>query len=636
MSYQITSPQCFVQIFPYDGSSYSFPSDFKNLPNGGLLECTVTKNIHSASPGTCELILSPGGPNGLAIGPSWGQIIVPLSLVIVTMLRGGNGNVVFVGVVHTVTENLDWTASSPTRETVVQCFDFQYFLTAYNFYTLTFLGSWASSGGSSLPTSSYLSTVNSGLVNGDPIAVASEWLKVMFSILWRLGFQINSGNRQTFISFINLLVPVFQQFGMPGVTANGPTIPVGFGNLSTTDSSWWSKFTEIFPFPMYELFLQTVPNRFMSDVFLHNYQGNLPDNPSGNPPIGYLPPYNQLTYPLAYGNSLPYNLRMSYDNTPVTALVARKFPFPVPNLAGNEPYMDQWNKLPVFYPGQETGWDLSETTSPYSISVFQNASAYISHTSLSSVLHSTLTFSPDDVRNFFVIQPLFANGVMGDANGAFYAGYLYAMGADFNSIARYGYRPYIFETQWFGTGSSSTAVTNKVLYGPTYPEGILPPFFNYMISILAAYSEPTPWMATGTVTDLLRPDILAGNRYIFAPFKDNPNELWMFYITETSHRFVFGGQSTTTLRLERGLPVSMYEGTGGGGLAPLNQLLQGQLVRRDGKYVSIVDSSGVVPLTKQTTLQIKNLLEIRAEFKQFFPFLFTGQFTQKPGAGSKQ
>ena len=627
MSYQQATPQCFVQIFPFDGSSFSFPADFKNLPNGGLLECTVTKNIHSASPGTCELVLSPGGPNGLTTGPSWGQIIVPLSLVIVTMLRGGNGNVVFVGVVHTVTENLDWTSSSPTRETIVRCFDFQYFLTIYNFYTLTFLGTLGSSGGSAIPTSSFFTTIDNGLVTGDPIQVASEWLKVMFVILQDLGFQINSGNKQAFISFSNLLVPVFQQFGMPGVEANGPTIPMGFGNLGTTDSSWWSKFAEIFPFPMYELFLQTVPARFMSDILISNYQDNTP--------VSYLPTYNQAVYPLAFGNSIPYNLRMSYDNTPVTALVARKFPFPVPNLAGTEPYMDQWNKLPVFYPGQETGWELSTATSPYSIGVFQNASAYVSHTTLSSVLHSTLTFSPDDIKNFFVVQPLFANSVMGDANGAFYAGYLYAMGADFNSIARYGYRPFIFETQWFGTGSSSTAVTNKTLYGPNYPFGILPPFFNYMISILAAYSEPTPWMATGSVTDLLRPDILAGNRYVYAPFKDSPNELWMFYITETSHRFVFGGRSTTTLRLERGLPVSMYEGTGGGGLTPLNQLLQGQLVRRDGKYVSIVDSSGVVSSTKQTTLQIKNLTDIRAEFQQFFPFLFTGKFTKGPGTGSK-
>lgn len=625
MSYQITSPQCFVQIFPYDGSSYSFPSDFKNLPNGGLLECTVTKNIHSVSPGTCELILSPGGPNGLVIGPSWGQIIVPLSLVVVTMLRGNNGNVVFVGVVHTVTENLDWTASSPTRETIVTCVDFQYFLTAYNFYTLSFLGSMGVSGGSSIPTSSFLTTNNIGLVNGSPLTVASEWLKVMFAILKDLGFQINSGNKKTLINFINLLVPVFQQFLMPNSPVSGPLIPMGFGNLGTTNSSWWSKFTEIFPFPMYELFLQTVPTRFMSDIFIHNYQ----DNPSSSG----LPSYSSGTYPLALGNSLPYNLRMSYDNTPVTALVARKFPFPVPNLTGNAPYMDQWNKLPVFYPGQETGWELSTQASPYSTHVFQNIGSYISQTELSSVLHSSMTFSPDDIKNFFVVQPLFANSVMGDANGAFYAGYLYAMGADFNSIARYGYRPYIFETQWFGTGTHSTAVSNHAQFGPNYPYGILPPFFNYMISILAAYAEPTPWMAKGTVTDLLRPDILAGNRYIFAPFKDNPNELWMFYITETSHRFVFGGRSTTTLRLERGLPVSMYEGTGGGGLTPLNQLLQGQLVRRDGKYVSIVDSSGVVSSTKQTTLQIKNLTDIRAEFQQFFPFLFTGQFTTSPGKG---
>ena len=47
----------------------------------------------------------------------------------------------------------------------------------------------------------------------------------------------------------------------------------------------------------------------------------------------------------------------------------------------------------------------------------------------------------------------------------------------------------------------------------------------------------------------------------------------------------------------------------------------------------IVDSNGKVPLTGQTTLQIKSLTDIRAEFQQFFPFLFTGQFTTAKGPG---
>ncbi len=621
MSYQVAAPQCYVQIFPYDGSSFTFPSDFKQLPNGGLLECTVSKNIHSSAPGTCELLLAPGGPNGTSIGPSWAQIIVPLSLIVVTMLRGDNGNVVFVGVVKDVSESVNWLAQTPARNTVVRCVDFQYFLTAYNFYTLTFLGTFGASTQGASPTPTYLTTIDNGLLMGTPVDMANEWLKIVNAVLKKLGFQVTSGNTRTIIYFASLIIPVFQQFTMPGASS-GPFVPISFGNLATTESSWWSKFSEIFPFPMYELFLQTVPLRFMNDYYLNNYN-------DGETAL------DTSTYPLSVGNNLAYNLRMGYYNTPTIAMVARKFPFPVPDLTGENnyaPYMDQWNKLPIFYPGQETGWELS-SKSPYTTAAFENASQYTSQTQISSVLQSSLTFSPDEVKNFFAVQPLFANSMAGDANGAFFAGYLNGLGADMNSISRYGYRPSIFETQWFGTGTPSTAQQNYTQYGSNYTEGIVPPFFKYMISILAAVSEPTPWMAKGVVVDLLRPDILAGNRYIYAPFKESPSELWMFYITEVTHTYVFGGRSTTTLRLERGLPVSIYEGTTSQAFTPLNQLLTGQLVRRDGQYVSAVNSAGVSLATNLPTLQIKGLSEIRGAFQDFFPFIFTGKFTTGKGDG---
>lgn len=637
MSYQVASPECIIQIFPFDGSTFAFPSSFQRLPNGGLLDCTVSKNIHSANPGTCNFTLMPGGPNGTSQGPSWSEIIVPLSLVMVTMIRGENGNVVFVGIVKSVTETVDWTTNTPNRRTVVKCMDFQYFFTAYNFYTLSFLGTLGSTGINGLPTANPLTTINSGLVSGNPVSIGLDWLtNVMFAALTALGFQINTqAQKNNFILLKNLIVPVFQQFQFPqGTGPSEPYIPLGYGALGTTESSWWSKFTEIFPFPMYEFFLQTVPIKFFNSI-LSRFQ-DLINVPTGN------------TYPLAQSQDIPYLLNMSNENTPLVSLVARKFPMPIPETNTGLVDKKNWDKLAVFYPGQVTGWLLltngsssgSQTTSYgssssiYSSHVFTSASQFQTQTELSSILQSSLTFDPDNVKNFYAVQPTFASNVMGDLNGAFNAGYLFALGADLNSIARYGYRPYIFETQWFGIGSPDIAISNHAQFSAKYAGGILGPFFEYMLEIMAAWSSPTPYMAHGTVTDLLRPDILPGNRYIFAPFKENPSELWMFYITGISHHFVFGGQSTTTLDIERGLPVSVYEGTGSPYQTPLYLILTGQMVRRDGKYIQSTNNSGVSTVTGLQTLDINTFIEIRSKFQNYVPFLFNGQYVNAKGVGS--
>lgn len=620
----MAAPQTVVQIFPYDGSSFSFPTSFSKLPNGGLLECTVYKSIRSSSPGTCTLVLAPGGPNGPNQGPSWSKIIVPLSLIMVTMIRGNNGNVVFVGIIKTISESTDWTQTPPIRRTIVQCVDFQHFLTAYNFYTLTFLGTLGAPGAPDIPTGNYLSTINTGLVTGNPVSVGLDWLQnVIFVVLGYLGFQTGTSSQNVnIIKFTQLIVPIFQQFSMPSSASSVPTIPIGYGSLATTDSSWWSKFQEIFCSPFYEFFLQTVPARFFTDVLVAYSDNNIP-------------PTTLTSYPLKANQEIPYLLNMTYANFPIIALIARQFPFPVQDTASGEVKMGNWSTLPVFFPGQETGWTLSGGSPPYSTDVFQNASQYQTQTQMSAVLESSITFDADRVKNFFAIQPTFANNIMGDSNGAFYAGYLNALGVDLNSIARYGYQPYIAETLWFGNDSPQVAQQNYSQFaGSQYSGGILPAFFEYMLEIMAAETEPTPYMGRGSTTDLLRPDILAGNRYIYAPFKETPSELWMFYITGTTHRFVFGGRSTTTLDLDRGLPVSLYEGTGTTGTDPLYQLLTGQLVRKDGQYVKTTDSNGVASSTGQKTLDINSLLVIRARFQQYVPFLFTGQFTDTKGPGS--
>jgi hypothetical protein len=64
-------------------------------------------------------------------------------------------------------------------------------------------------------------------------------------------------------------------------------------------------------------------------------------------------------------------------------------------------------------------------------------------------------------------------------------------------------------------------------------------------------------MLRGDIVTNLRPDIMPGNRLIFAPFKDT--EQWQFYIEGVTHNWVFGRTATTQLSLSRGLPDWVYD-----------------------------------------------------------------------------
>ena len=53
------------------------------------------------------------------------------------------------------------------------------------------------------------------------------------------------------------------------------------------------------------------------------------------------------------------------------------------------------------------------------------------------------------------------------------------------------------------------------------------------------------------------PDILPGNKFLYNPFKDS-QDLYEFYIESVAHVYEFGGKSSTTLELSRGLKYTDY------------------------------------------------------------------------------
>jgi hypothetical protein len=191
-------------------------------------------------------------------------------------------------------------------------------------------------------------------------------------------------------------------------------------------------------------------------------------------------------------------------------------------------------------------------------------------------VQSSLQFDDSEVRNFYVINPMWLSnqfGLTNDMQTPFT--FLFASWADTASIHRYGYRPEISELHWFSDSNGIAAQGNAA--AGTGIQG-----FDTLVGDLAlkkiSHHEPTPNMARAAISTNLRPDIMPGNRFAYMPFKDA--QQWDFYIEGVTHNWVFGGASTTTLALSRGLPDAVYNDD-----ALMIALHTGNAQRINGQYV---------------------------------------------------
>jgi len=100
-------------------------------------------------------------------------------------------------------------------------------------------------------------------------------------------------------------------------------------------------------------------------------------------------------------------------------------------------------------------------------------------------------------------------------------------------------------------------------------------------------------MANGTARLNLRPDIAPGVKFEY--IADKAGTPWHAYVRSVSHSFNFGGQSTTTLGLTRGLPVSVYDDQD-----LLLAILQGKGVRVDGVYAINGSAQGLQVFNLET------------------------------------
>src|SRR4051794_36175867 len=103
-------PDCWVDIYPYEGGSFTFAGF-----NGTLHACQVAKNIRDPQTGTFALTLAPNGPFGPNANPQWIDILRPMSLVVIAMQRLGRAHIVMIGLVRRVVETEVWEAQQGVR-----------------------------------------------------------------------------------------------------------------------------------------------------------------------------------------------------------------------------------------------------------------------------------------------------------------------------------------------------------------------------------------------------------------------------------------------------------------------------------------------------------------------------------------
>jgi hypothetical protein len=527
---------CSVNIFPFEGGPII-------MSPGQLREVVVEKSIRGGAVGRALLRLAPGGPQGPESAPTWTEIVTPMSHVVIAMTRGERSAVVFDGVVVQPSEAQEWSTTDQTSSAMrfpsIEARDFAWFFRTFNWYALTFMGMTAGTpAGEALGfvPAGVPAALSEGLLGGlspaesNPAVLSRAWYeKVMAGTGGILG-KTNIPYGTTSLPFGKVVAAMWENY---------PNAYIPFGDyFMAAEQDWMSKFMSILPFPWYEFFVITAPSG--------SYLGN-----SGG------------AYALASGATgvTVSGATFSVINEPLALpagpmIVARVNPIPTLQLTGAPGQnmqigaldMSRWNALPIAVPSAADPGGLH------------------------SFMDSEVSFTAEAARNFYMLNPTGYATAYGSNSGnmvPFY--FLFGGLSDASSVHRYGFRPEVGSFPWY-FDPQGTAGQN--------PQLDIPGSIAAMMGKLVSWWHPSPLMATATVTIPLAPDLLPGIRYRYAPFKDGVQ--WDFYVEAVRHHFVFGGRSSTTLMLTRGLPTSIYADPSPTGL--LYNIHVGNAMRQDGVY----------------------------------------------------
>jgi hypothetical protein len=484
-----SGPQVFVDVYPFEGGVFQFNSGISS----SILDLMVSKTLLSKDPGSFAIELVPGGPGGIDATPAWQDIITPKSLVVIGLSRFTHQQIVMVGVVTSVGESTTWVPNRGVQRSLrVVGEDFQNLFICQNFYLQLYL---AFTTNNALGSTGFLSSLGLGATPLSPDQIGLQWFNTVMAgqsgILSDLSF-FYQGVRLT---FTQLMGTFFEPY--PG----NIKIPVGDYYFSS-EGNWMDKFSEIFPFPWYEMFVTTAPQ---------GYYGTEQGQPTG----------------FAIGmEAMPGAVPVS------PTLVGRVNPLPFTPGSGS---------LPPVAPTtvDSTAWSALPT---FTLDNF-------------GYLSSAIIATEGEVRNFYVINPKAITQQFGGSN-AQVVPFLYQHAAwlDAASVHRYGFKPQTSELIWMN--DESGAYAQQLAAGGQGQSDI-----EQLVATLAlkqtSYFEPVTLMRRGQVVMELRPDILPGGRFSYQPYK-NSQANWLFYIDGVTHHYSFNGTSTTALNLSRGLPVDVY------------------------------------------------------------------------------
>jgi len=542
---------CDIEIYPYEGGNYV-------IQKGQIRQVIFEKKLHGGDVGRAIIQLAPGGPNGSESSPDWIEILTPMSFVLIGMTRGGRSALVFSGVVVRPAETQEWRSSTEEsfagRFPTFECADFAWFFRMFNYYSLQFMGLTAN-----VPLGSQMGFVPQGIVSllDQGIIGGQNVNPADVAQLWYKKVMVGQGGilGKTFIPY-----STEQQIQLGDILANAwenyPNATIPYSDyFYAHEGTWMDKFQYTLPFPWYEFFITTAPR----DAYTFDSGASAP---------GWV-----------------FTMRGQPQAAPAgPQLVARINPIPALNISVSEGKpqgfgeldMSRWNALPINAP--------SDT-----------------HT----FFESTVSFEAEGAANFYYLNPT-AMGtffVMNNANNIPFA-FTGFGAADPASVHRYGFRPAIATFSWFVDMTGSNAQNNG--------SGEFPSTIGNVLGRYISQFHPQPLMARAEVTMPLTPDVSIGNRWEHAPFKDNIK--WQFYIEAVRHNFVFGGRSTTTLSLSRGLPSDIYADSSKDSL--LYAIHLGNAMRQNGIYTKGLPKNSSEALTLFSALD--GAKEIAGQLSQVF------------------
>jgi hypothetical protein len=480
--------------------------------NGGMLALETDKSL-KGSFGTFNITLEDGGPLGLNARPTWLETITTMSLVVIGMARMGRAKIVMIGVVRNVSADTAWIPGKGVRRVIkVAGDDFGYFFSLQNYYVQSLLN-FSLQG--VLGAAGSLAVFQPNALAGTPASVGQQWYEKIMAGPNSIMAKLTFQYQNGRVGFYDLVATWWET-----LAADSASVQIPFGdNFMVAGGNWISKFLQIFPFPWYEFFVTT-----------------------GD--IGEFPAAQRM------GSGLSVQ-SMPYAAAAAPQVVARVNPLPRMRNTGTTSTpqfttdMTRWNALPLF-----------SLDSPQ----FQQS----------------FSFSDDEMRNFYMIDPLWISNQIGVDNAMQTPfAYLFNAWLDEASVHRYGFRPDISDLHWFYDPNGLIAQSNAAA-------GVGIPEYDGLIEQLAAvkfsYHEPTPNMLSGALTTNLRPDITIGSKLRANPYKDP--QPWLFYIEQVSHKWAFGNNAATQLGLSRGLPESVYSDD-----AMMVALHTGNAERVDGEYL---------------------------------------------------